>query len=314
MINKANLRKRLLFAGIAIPIAFVIVNSHVRLWTHTRYLFGLLGIDIGGGPVPEIYPGQILAIIVVAFGAYEYTKMLSAVYKANAFWLGYVWILIVCVTYLFNYPVPPTISNNVLLMLVAFEALSFGKDASQDRWKRMSLFFIGMVFLNIAAVGVMNLFRDSALFSPPTIPMANRLDVTLIITAVFMCDTAAYFVGSTWGKRRLSSISPNKTWEGSVAGLAAAVIVMTACWAVAGNRDYPFIMGPLIGVILGVTAQVGDLLMSLVKRYFHVKDASDIIPGHGGVLDRFDSLFFAASALYMFTWVVNLFARVMAKF
>jgi phosphatidate cytidylyltransferase len=63
-------------------------------------------------------------------------------------------------------------------------------------------------------------------------------------------------------------------------------------------------LGPVMGALIGVTAQAGDLLASLIKRYFNVKDASHIIPGHGGVLDRFDSLFFTAPVIYMFAWLV----------
>jgi phosphatidate cytidylyltransferase len=118
-----------------------------------------------------------------------------------------------------------------------------------------------------------------------------------------MCDTAAYFVGSTVGKHRFSAISPNKTIEGSIAGLLAAVAVTTVGWIFIRNPKYPMILGAAIGLIIGVAAQVGDLLASLIKRYFRVKDASHIIPGHGGVLDRFDSLFFTAPALYLFAWI-----------
>jgi phosphatidate cytidylyltransferase len=300
MINKANLKKRLVFPAIAVPVAFIIVNSRISLSTHA---LRFLGMD--EGLLPPIFAGQILSLIIVMFGAYEYTKMLSVANRKNAFWLGHLWILIVSGAYLIDYPVPATISNSALLMIVAFEAFFFGKDAQHGRWKRASLFFCGMAFLNIAAISIMSFFHEpiDTLFNAPDIPVIGRLDVVLIIASVFLCDTAAYFVGSAWGKHRLSpDISPNKSVEGSVAGLATSVIVMTICGLSMRNPEHPIFIGPLIGVILGVTAQVGDLLMSLVKRYFHVKDASDIIPGHGGVLDRFDSLFFAAAALYLFAW------------
>jgi len=304
MINKANLRKRLLFVAVAVPIAFVIVNSEFSL---SAFILKFFGTTPEAADVHDIYAGQILALALVLMGAHEYMKMLSFVNRVNAFWLGYVWIFVMSAAYLIGYSIPATVSNSALLILVAFEAFFCGKDAPQGRWKRASLFFIGVMFLNLASIGTMGLYREpfQRLFHAPDIPMAGRLDVVIVVTAVFMCDSAAYFVGSAWGKRKLSAISPNKTVEGSLAGLAASVIIMSACWIFIRNPEYPIIMGVAIGALIGVTAQVGDLLVSLIKRYFGVKDASHIIPGHGGILDRFDSLFFSAPVLYLFAWLLT---------
>jgi phosphatidate cytidylyltransferase len=302
MINKANLKKRLMFVAFAVPISFVIVNSQVSL---SALALSLLGTD--SYTLPSIYPGQVMALAVVMLGAYEYMKMLSHTNKRNGFWLGYLWILVISAAYLVNYHIPTTISNAVLLMIVVFEAFVWGKEAAQGRWKRASLFFLGTMFLSIAAISLMALYRApfATLFNPPAIPMMGRLDLVVVITSVFFCDSAAYFVGSTIGKRKLTSISPNKTVEGSLAGLTASVLTVSICWIFLGSPEYHIITGVIMGVLIGVTAQVGDLLMSLVKRYFRVKDASHIIPGHGGVLDRFDSLFFAAPVLYLFAWLLT---------
>ncbi len=308
MINKANLKKRLAFAGVAIPVALVILTSRLSLSAFALRLFG-----IPAESVPAIYPGQVLALTVVLLGAYEYMKMLSAANKINAFWLGYVWILLINVADLINgHPLPNTLSNGALLVIAAFEAFCFGKDAQFGRWKRMSLFFCGTIFLSIAAACLINLYRVpvQSLFNNELIFLKGLkywnfgyLDIVIIITATFMCDSAAYFVGSTVGKHHFSAISPNKTIEGSVAGLVAAVAVMSIGWMFVRNPRYPMMLGPILGALIGVTAQVGDLLASLIKRYFHVKDASHIIPGHGGILDRFDSLFFTAPVLYLFAWL-----------
>jgi phosphatidate cytidylyltransferase len=108
-----------------------------------------------------------------------------------------------------------------------------------------------------------------------------------------------------WGKHHFSTISPKKTIEGSIAGLLAAVLVSSIGWYFLANPVYPRWLGLFMGIIIGVFAQVGDLLVSLIKRYFRVKDASTIIPGHGGILDRFDSVFFTAPVLWLFSWVVG---------
>jgi len=300
MINKANLKKRLAFAGAAVPVAFVIITSQISL---SALALRLLGMP--ENTVPNIYPGQLLILAIVLLGAYEYMKMLSAANKVNAFWMGYVWIFLVSAADLLGHALPTTLSNGALLVITAFEAFCFGKDAQFGRWKRMSLFFCGTVFLSIACDSLINLYETpvQTLFSHPKVWIFGYLDIVVIVTATFMCDSAAYFVGSTLGKHHFSAISPNKTIEGSVAGLLAAVAVMWISWIFIRNPKYPMILGPVIGVLIGVTAQVGDLLASLIKRYFHVKDASHIIPGHGGILDRFDSLFFTAPVMYLFAWL-----------
>jgi phosphatidate cytidylyltransferase len=318
MINKANLKKRLMFVAVAVPVAFLIVSSQFDLLGFTLRLFGLNNsnmpalilrlLDLSNGTPPIIYPGQILIIALVMLGAYEYTKMLSAVNKHNAFWLGYLWIIFMSVAYLFNRQIPATLSNSVLLMLVAFEAFFFGKGAQHGRWKRASLFFSGIIFLNIASISLLSLYREpfAAMFNAPSIWVFGKLEVVVVVTATFFCDSAAYFAGSAWGKRKLStSISPNKTVEGSLAGLLTSVLFMSICWIFIRAPELPIFIGIILGIIIGVMAQVGDLLVSLIKRYFRVKDASDMIPGHGGILDRFDSLFFTAPALYLFAWLLS---------
>src|SRR5690606_1920073 len=101
-------------------------------------------------------------------------------------------------------------------------------------------------------------------------------------------DTMAYFIGKYWGNKKLwPSISPNKTVAGSLAGILAAVSVsmlFSAFLPLPWHRLF------VLGLIIGLAGQLGDLMESAVKRSFQVKDAGWIFPGHGGVLDRFDSL------------------------
>ncbi|MDD5674183.1 MAG: phosphatidate cytidylyltransferase, partial [Chitinivibrionales bacterium] len=133
----------------------------------------------------------------------------------------------------------------------------------------------------------------------------SQMGIVTIVAAVFFCDTAAYVDGSLWGKHRYSTISPNKTIEGSVAGFCTALLVTGAGWYFFRTPGLPLWIGFALGFLIGIAAQVGDLLISLIKRYFKVKNASEILPGHGGVLDRFGSLFFAAPTVEFFIWFVN---------
>lgn len=120
----------------------------------------------------------------------------------------------------------------------------------------------------------------------------DRLYVWMIIVATYMCDTAAYFCGRFLGKHKLNvRISPKKTWEGSIGGWLFGAIA-TLVFALTLLPDMPFSHVLLASCVLPVTGQIGDLAFSAIKRCFAIKDFSDLLPGHGGVLDRVDSLVF----------------------
>jgi len=116
--------------------------------------------------------------------------------------------------------------------------------------------------------------------------------LALVIAACWAEDTAAYMVGKALGRHKLCpKISPGKTIEGAVAALAVALAVALALgnWFGLSLR-----LGAILGITVGVAGQLGDLSKSILKRQAEVKDSGAVIPGHGGVLDRFDSLLFSA--------------------
>ncbi len=114
----------------------------------------------------------------------------------------------------------------------------------------------------------------------------------LTLFCVWATDSFAFFVGKAWGRRKLApTLSPNKTVEGALGGLAAALIVGAIFGQVLLGKPAT---GLLIGAIAGIFGQLGDLFESALKRDIGVKDLGGIIPGHGGILDRFDSLLFTA--------------------
>lgn len=117
-------------------------------------------------------------------------------------------------------------------------------------------------------------------------------------------DTAAIFAGKAFGKHKLApSISPNKTWEGSIANLLAAV---GAAAALGYFLKYPMDKMLLLGVSCGVIGQLGDLFESYLKRQAGVKDSGNLLPGHGGVFDRLDSLLMTAPFSY---WILSSFLK-----
>jgi phosphatidate cytidylyltransferase len=123
------------------------------------------------------------------------------------------------------------------------------------------------------------------------------------IVVTWLADTAAYFVGTHLGRRKLiPSVSPAKTVEGSVGGLVAAVVGSALYAAFLLEPFAPVAPGPVlaagIGLLIGVVGQVGDLAESVLKREAGVKDSGGLLPGHGGVLDRFDGVYFTLPLTY----------------
>ena len=119
-----------------------------------------------------------------------------------------------------------------------------------------------------------------------------------LLLTVWVTDSGAYFIGRRFGKHKLiPQISPNKTWEGSIGGTLVAVIVGIV-FAMSGIVHLNILMAILTTLVLSVAGQYGDLIESSLKRYYGVKDSGKILPGHGGILDRFDSLLLVLPLAY----------------
>ena len=113
------------------------------------------------------------------------------------------------------------------------------------------------------------------------------------------CDTCAYCVGMLFGKHKLTPLlSPKKTVEGAVGGVLGAALLGLIFGAVFGSRMAEIVNPPAACAISAVISQIGDLAASAIKRNHNVKDYGHLIPGHGGVLDRFDSMIFTAPAIF----------------
>jgi phosphatidate cytidylyltransferase len=117
---------------------------------------------------------------------------------------------------------------------------------------------------------------------------------------IWICDTAAFHFGVALGKHKLfPRVSPNKSWEGSIFGFIFAIATAVAAkYIVLDYLSLP--QSVVIGCIVGIFGQLGDLIESLLKRDAGVKDSSHIIPGHGGAFDRFDSLLLTAPLVYLY--------------
>ncbi len=133
--------------------------------------------------------------------------------------------------------------------------------------------------------------------------------IILLFGFNWIYDAGAMFGGMLFGRRKLApSVSPSKTVEGMAAGLLLNILAALAAYAWWEARDLGFSLAGFVGLglLLGMLAQAGDLAESLLKRWAGAKDASQLIPGHGGVLDKIDNLFFTAPVLYVIAWLMQL--------
>lgn len=151
---------------------------------------------------------------------------------------------------------------------------------------------LGSLYIGLGLAAILSMRND----------WENGLALCLfIVLATWANDTFAYLIGKKWGKTKLlPKISPNKTVEGSLAGVVAAVVVALGYALI--MRE-PLWLTLCVGVLIGVIGQVGDLMESAVKRSFKVKDTGRVLPGHGGFLDRFDGLIVVFPAMYLM-WTI----------
>ena len=163
----------------------------------------------------------------------------------------------------------------VLLLSIAFLCAWTRNDAI--RFSSMAVIMAGLLYVPVLLLPVLELRFIEQLF---------------LICATISSDTAAYFCGVACGKHKIwPAVSPNKSVEGSLAGLGACVLVCTFIGALAGQASLAEFA--LLAVGLGIMAQLGDFFESALKRSRRIKDSGSLLPGHGGVLDRADSLLFA---------------------
>jgi phosphatidate cytidylyltransferase len=183
-------------------------------------------------------------------------------------------------------PLWPLVAVVVLAALLV-RARDFARDVPAAALTLLGAVYLGGLGGSIAALRIM----------PPL--AEGPLRIVLLLAIVMAADTAAYFVGRALGRHKLApAISPGKTVEGAVGGVAGGVL---GAWAVsAAGLRLPAAHVVVLGVLVTLFAIAGDLLESLLKRWAGVKDSGRLFPGHGGMLDRLDSLLFGAAVLYYY--------------
>ena len=169
------------------------------------------------------------------------------------------------------------------------------------RFKRKPLANVSLTILGLVWIII---FLNKAIFIRDIESGGYELILCMFLS-VWSCDSAAFYFGSKLGRKKiLSKISPNKTWVGSIAGYVASLLIvyLFVYFDVFNKINYTFDILDVIvlGTIFGVVGQLGDFFESMFKREIDVKDSGTILQGHGGILDRFDSLLFVIPSLYIY--------------
>ncbi len=244
--------------------------------------------------------------LIIQLGClYEYQKLLALIYPSyQNITAVHKWGLLVvgCLMMMTLGPVDLTINtvsikflgSRALPFVIAFMIIIdiFTKKINLKNW---AISFAGLVYIPMC----LSLFFQLKSFMTNTYFGSWTFSIPLLlIVSIWVNDTMAYLVGSVIGKTPLSPISPNKTWEGTIAGIILSVLIVSKGMALVVPIQEKYIF--YICLIASIAGNFGDLLESRLKRLAGVKDSGSMMPGHGGFLDRFDSILFATP----FVWLI----------
>ena len=202
-----------------------------------------------------------------------------------------------------NFSLPVSAAGFALLLIGIFQK-------NVIKVKAFGMAALGLVYISLCWGLMIDLYKglDVHLYDTYYVIAVNFIPI-IIIASIWINDTMAYIIGSLIGKTPLSKISPKKTWEGTIGGIILCVIVMAFLYI----KLFYAIRGTEISILVGSIALIaaifgtfGDLLESKLKRMAGVKDSGSLMPGHGGFLDRFDSLLLATPCVWLY---VQLFMK-----
>lgn len=247
--------------------------------------------------------GVVLAVAVAAItvlAAREVFALLTGSGHATFPWLG----MALALTVILDATFPEVLEGSGLLLIaigvVLVAVAAFSRTDPRDGLTAWIATVFGAIYVSLLAF-VLRL-GHAAPAVPADAPLevigADRGWILLLILAVWSYDTGAYLVGKRFGRTKfLTHISPSKTYAGLVGGIVATTIVVTILlWGLGQWPVHGLVLGPLVAL----AAQAGDLAESMLKRAAGEKDSSQLIPGHGGMLDRVDSFLFAAPVLTLY--------------
>ncbi len=232
-------------------------------------------------------PSLFLLVIdlLLGLGVFELLRLLAR-YGVETYWFTYPLTLLLPWVWTYS-------PESVLSYLVVSSLICMGHSVFQTREMKKGFLSMSGNLMAIFYLGV-------PLSIAGSFQSSQKLQLLMVLSVVWAGDILAYGVGKRWGKHQVTSqVSPHKSLEGYVAGLLFSVLaamVFGHFFIPAWSTAYLLLI--LIGAFLGLVSTVGDLFESMLKRGADIKDSSNLLPGHGGVLDRIDSLLFALPAYY----------------
>jgi len=286
------------------PTTEAIVHSWISVTTppaRTRQ-FDLRRLYTAAVLIPTVYVIIVylapwaLTLLLIAVGSIALIEFYQICFqpRVNRLAVGVglaVFVLVVARDHL-SLALTPLLAASVLVVSIA---VSISSDRTDHRWKGPLIILSGVLYVG---------FPLSTVVSTRALPSGEFLALFLAVVT-WTSDTGAYYAGTLWGKHPLlPSVSPKKTVEGVLGGLALAVgTALLAQWWFASQLSPSDAL--ILGVLLTGTGLLGDLFESMIKRRTGVKDSGGILPGHGGMLDRLDSLLFTAPSFYYYVAYVH---------
>lgn len=263
------LRNRIITALILIPVVITFVFLANTLWF------------------------SVLFAVFVAIGAWEWAGLCKSSEIIKTLYSIFTVLILVGIYWLDN----SFLYSSIVLCGAVYWLIAVGLIISYQKQRHL-LPHSSLLLLLVGMLLLIPMWSGLTLLKSFSVNGASLIMCLMLL--IWGADTAAYFAGKKWGKRKLASrVSPGKTWEGSIAGIVAAVVI-AVCYVIATNKnlgDSLLFVGLSMITIIG--SVFGDLMESLVKREAGQKDSGSILPGHGGVMDRIDSLT-AASPIFVF--------------
>ncbi|MFH1700286.1 MAG: phosphatidate cytidylyltransferase [Candidatus Zixiibacteriota bacterium] len=276
MVSK-NLIQRIIVATIAIPVILFLIFRGGNWFLYFILLLSGIGMVeyLRGGKLPAGSPCFYLPLLGV----------LTSVYLTAT---GHASFGLYCLLGVF---------------LVIGIILATGKDPVKNLNDKLTYIVWGSFYIGLLYPYIYMIRGNAVWMDPPP----GRWWLFFLMGSLWVGDTAAMFFGKQFGKHQLApAVSPNKTIEGFIGGYIG-VFLVALIFKIYWLTEIEIIHFVILSVLIGTFGQLGDLVESLWKRSINIKDSSAIIPGHGGVLDRFDSLLFAAPVVYLYLkYVMNL--------